>query len=414
MAGFKYIALNPKDGMRLTAKLSANNEQEVIIAIKKQGLTPIEVKHDSILTGLSLSLQFGKSGVRQKDLILFTRQLATLLNAGLPLVQALRSTAEQIQAKNLKTIIQSIIAEIEVGKSFSQAISVYPNVFSVIYINMIAAGEVSGTLDKSLDKLAGQLEKDADVSKKIRGAFIYPGIVLVVMFCVMGLMVVKVLPAVGNIYKSLPGARLPFLTVWMLALAHFIIHFWWLVIIIALATAVILNYWRKTKSGKSIVDRLKMTLWPIGPLIMKLYMARFSRTAATLTSSGVPLVQVLEITGKSVNNVHIEETIRQSTEQVKLGKSLSETLVDNENFLPLVPSMLKIGEASGTVEQMLDKLAVYYESEVDNEVKNISTLIEPVLMIILGVFAILIVIAVLLPIYSLAGNSNFTSGSSNF
>jgi type IV pilus assembly protein PilC len=261
-------------------------------------------------------------------------------------------------------------------------------------------------------RLADQLEKDSDVSKKIRSAFTYPAVVLVVMLGVMVFMVVKVLPAVGTLYKGLAGSSLPFVTRILLSLSHFVVSFWWLIILIVIGLVVFLNSWRKSVGGRDLLDNLKMNMWPTGPLFMKLYMARFSRTASTLVASGVPLIQVLEITAKSVNNVHIEKTILDSIDKVKVGKSLSETIENNKNFLPLVPSMLKIGETSGTMDQMLDRLAIYYEKEVDDEVKNISALVEPVLMIVLGVFAFVIVAAVLLPIYSLAGNSNFTSGGS--
>jgi type IV pilus assembly protein PilC len=196
----------------------------------------------------------------------------------------------------------------------------------------------------------------------------------------------------------------------LLAISHAIISYWWLLILIVVGLVILVNYWRKTKVGTSILDNLKMNMWPIGPLFMKLYMARFSRTASTLVASGLPLIQVLEITSKAVDNTHIEKTILESIKKVKLGKSLSETLENDKNFLSLVPSMLKIGESSGTIDQMLERLAIYYEKEVDDEVAGISTLIEPVLMIVLGIFAFIIVAAVLLPIYSLAGNSSFTSG----
>jgi type IV pilus assembly protein PilC len=326
-------------------------------------------------------------------------------------MQALVNTVDQTQAKPLKKIINEIVVQVKSGKSMSQALALYPKVFNVIYTNMISAGEASGSLDKSLDRLAEQLEKDADVTKKIRSAFIYPIIVVVVMLGVMGFMVVKVLPAVGTLYKGLAaGSSLPLITRILLATSHFIISFWWLVLIIAVVLIIFINSWRKTKTGISVLDSLKMKMWPIGQLFMKLYMARFARTASTLVSSGLPLIQVLEITSKAVNNVHIQKTLTSSIASVKLGKSLSSTLENNENFLPLVPSMLKIGESSGTIDKMLERTAIYYEKEVDDEVKNISTLIEPVLMIVLGIFAFIIVAAVLLPIYSLAGNSNFTSG----
>ncbi len=408
MPVYKFTAVKPNTTERVISEVTADNTKDAAALIKQQGLNPIDIK---LKNPLDIPI-FTSSKVNQKDLVLFTRQLSTLINAGLPLMQALINTVDQTQAKPLKKVITSVVDAIKAGKSMSQALATYPKVFNVIYINMIAAGEASGSLDKSLSRLAEQMEKDAEVTKKIRSAFIYPIIVVIVMIGVMGFMVVKVLPAVGTLYNGLAaGSKLPLITRILLAVSHFLISYWWLAIIILVVIFVFMNAWRKTKTGINILDNLKMNMWPIGPLFMKLYMARFARTASTLVSSGLPLIQVLEITSRAVNNSHIEETIKKSIEKVKLGKSLSETLEDNKNFLPLVPSMLKIGESSGTIDQMLERLAIYYEQEVDSEVKNISTLIEPVLMIVLGIFAFIIVAAVLLPIYSLAGNSSFNGGS---
>lgn len=402
---YKFTAIKSDTKQRISSEIDADDMKAATAAIRAQGLNPIDIKLKSILS----ASVFTSSKVQQKDLVLFTRQLSTLINAGLPLMQALINTVDQTQSKPLKKIIRAVVDQIKSGKSMSQALALYPKIFSVIYINMISAGEVSGSLDKSLDRLAEQLEKDADVTKKIRSAFIYPIIVVVVMLGVMGFMVVKVLPAVGTLYKGLAsGSTLPLITRILLATSHLLIADWWLMLIIVIVLAVFINSWRKTKTGISVLDNLKMKMWPIGPLFMKLYMARFSRTASTLVSSGLPLIQVLEITSKAINNVHIQKSLDSSIASVKLGKALSETLENNDNFLSLVPSMIKIGESSGTIDQMLERLAIYYEKEVDDEVKNISTLIEPVLMIILGIFAFIIVAAVLLPIYSLAGNSSFT------
>jgi type IV pilus assembly protein PilC len=407
MAVYKFSAIKPGSDKRINSEIEAVNDKDAVAIIRKQGLNPIDVKLKNPFSTITI----GSPKVKQKDLVLFTRQLSTLINAGLPLVQALLNTVDQTQSKILKNTVQSVIESIKAGKSLSQSLSLYPKIFSVIYVNLISAGETSGSLDKSLNRLADQLEKDSDITKKIKSAFTYPAIVLVVMLGVMGFMVVKVLPAVGTLYAGLPGATLPLITRMLLSLSHFIIADWWIVILIVVVVVVFIGSWIKTKSGRSAIDNLKIKAWPTSALFMKLYMARFSRTSATLVASGVPLLQVLEITSKSVSNVHIEKTIMDSVESVKVGKALSETLENNKNFLPLVPSMIKIGESSGTIDQMLERLAIYYEKEVDDEVKNISTLIEPVLMIVLGVFAFIIVAAVLLPIYSLAGNNNFNGGS---
>lgn len=405
MQTFNYTANNPVTNTKVNAIVEADSESAAAALIKKEGLTPIDIK--AVRSGGGFLSRFNK--VRSKDKILFSRQLATLLNAGLPLVQALRSTGDQTASKPLKVVINNLVSDIEGGKSLSVAMARHPDVFNTIFINLVAAGETSGTLDKALERLATQQEKDADLISKIRGALAYPIIVLLVMGGVVGFMVVKVLPAVGELYNSLPGVQLPLETRLLLSLSHFIIKDWYIVVIVAGIVIVLVNRWHKTPSGRKTMDKLKMKLWPFGPLFMKMYMARFARTATTLVSSGVPIIQVLEITSGALNNVILADSITKAIEKVKGGKALSEAIAKDKNFLPLVPSMLRIGEQSGTIEQMLERVAIYYEVEVDNEVKTISTLMEPLLMVILGIFAFIIVAAVLLPIYGLAGNSSLTS-----
>jgi type IV pilus assembly protein PilC len=229
--------------------------------------------------------------------------------------------------------------------------------------------------------------------------------VIVVMMAVVGFMIVKVLPQVEVLYKGIKGAQLPLLTRVLLSLSHAIIKYWWMVIIGAIVLGFLTSKWATTFGGKKIIDKIKMKGWPIGPLFMKLYMARFARTATTLVASGVPLIQVLEITANAVNNVHISVSIKNAIEKVRGGKALSDAITGDTNFLPLVPNMLKIGEQSGAIEKMLEKTADYYEKEVDNQVKTISTIIEPVLMVLLGIMAFIIVAAVLLPIYGLASKT---------
>jgi len=400
MLNYKYIARDPATGQKVKADVQAENEHAAAKLISQQGLAPIEISLATQGTGAWRGY-FNK--VKTKDRILFSRQLATLINAGLPLVQSLRSVANQTPSKPLKVVINQVINDVEGGSSLSTAFARHPDVFGQIYISLVAAGEVSGTLDQALERLATQQEKDAEILSKVRGAMVYPIIVLLVMVGVIGFMVVKVLPQVEVLYKGLPGASLPLITTIMLDISHFTIKYWWLVIVIVVSFAFFMSRFVKTTSGRSIVDRLKMSTWPMGPLFMKLYMARFSRTATTLVSTGVPLIQMLDITASSINNVHIEASIRNAIEKVKGGKALSDCLKGDTNFLDLVPDMLKIGEQSGSIEQMLEKTADYYEKEVDTQIKTISTVIEPVLMVVLGVVAFIIVAAVLLPIYGLAG-----------
>lgn len=406
MLNYQYTARNPATGEQVKATVEADSESAAAKLISNQGLVPVEIKvggqSDNIFARLT-------NKVKAKDRVLFSRQLSTLINAGLPLLQALRAVNQQTVSKPLKVVLSQIIANVEGGSTLSAAMGKHPQVFNQVYVSLIAAGETSGTLDQALERLAIQQEKDADLNSKIRGALTYPIIVIVIMIAVVGFMVVKVLPQVKVLYQGLPGANLPFVTKALLALSDFIIHFWYIVLIVLGVLAFITTRWARTGPGKLFIDKAKMKAWPIGNLFMKVYMARFARTGSTLVASGVPLLQVLEITSAAVNNIHVEHSIKRAMEKVKGGKGLGESLDNDANFLPLVPSMLKIGEQSGAIEQMMTKVADYYEKEVDNEVANISSIIEPVMMVLLGVVAFTIVAAVLLPIYGLAGNSSFTS-----
>ncbi|HSX05762.1 MAG TPA: type II secretion system F family protein [Candidatus Saccharimonadales bacterium] len=405
MLSYQYTARNPATGEQVKAMVEADSEAAAAKLISDQGLVPIDIKLGS--RGGGGWARFG-GRIKSKDRVLFSRQLSTLINAGLPLLQALRSVTQQTVNKPLKIVLSQIISNVEGGSTLSGAMGKHPNAFNQVYISLIAAGETSGTLDQALERLAIQQEKEADLNSKIRGAMIYPVIVLFVMGGVVGFMVVKVLPQVKTLYSGLPGAHLPFITRALLAVSDFVIHFWWVVAVVLVVGLLLTTRWARTGPGKEVVDKVKMKAWPIGPLFMKVYMARFARTGSTLVASGVPLLQMLDITSTAVNNVHIQRAIKKAIEKVKGGKSLADCLENDTNFLPLVPNMLRIGEQSGAIEQMMAKVADYYEKEVDNEVANISAIIEPAMMVLLGIVAFVIVAAVLLPIYGLAGNSSFT------
>lgn len=402
MLDFKYTARDPATGQQIKSEVQAENKQAAAKLINEQGLAPIDIEiSENKNTGIAKF--FNK--VKSKDKVLFSRQLSTLINAGLPLVQSLRSVANQTTSKPLKVMINQVVTDVEAGSTLSAAMAKHPQAFNRVYISLISAGETSGTLDQALDRLAVQQEKDAELISKVRGAMIYPAIVLIVMGVVVSFMIVKVLPQVQDLYKDMPDASLPLITRVLLVISSFIIHFWWVVIIVVVGLGIFLSRYARTLGGKRIIDKLKMHIWPIGPLFMKMYMARFARTGTTLVSTGVPLIQMLEITSDSVNNVYIEDSLTKAIEKVKGGKPLSDALTNDPNFLELVPNMLRIGEQSGAIEQMLGKTADYYEREVDNQVKAISTIIEPLLMVILGIVAFIIVAAVLLPIYGLAGKT---------
>jgi type IV pilus assembly protein PilC len=403
MINFQYTALNPKTGQRVKSTVQAENEQAAAGLIRKEELVPINIKsldQKSIISSLN-----NLNRIKTKDKVLFSRQLSTLINAGLPIIQSLRAVDEQTDNKPFKIIIQQIITDVEGGSTLAKAMSKHPKEFNQVYISLVEAGETSGTLDKALERLAMQQEKDSELMSKVRGAMAYPIIVLLVMCAVVGFMLIKVLPQVQILYKGLPGAHLPIETTVLLDVSHFVTKLWWIIIIIVIVLVVAITRWSKAGLGRQVFDKLKMRIWPVGPLFMKMYMARFCRTSSTLVGSGVPLIQVLEVTGQAVNNVYIEKSIQRAIEKVKGGVALSEAIRNDPNFLSLVPNMLGIGEQSGATEVMLGKAADYYEKEVDGEIASISSIIEPVLMVVLGIVAFTIVAAVLLPIYGLAGQN---------
>lgn len=399
MLTFDYEARNPATGQKVKAQVQADNERSAARLIQEQGLAPLSITVQQQTSSLS------PKKVKSKDKVLFARQLSTLVNAGLPLMQSLRSVQRQTTNKVLKVAIDDVISSVEGGQSLATALKKHPRIFSEVFVSMIAAGEASGTLDNALDRLAIQQEKDAEVLSKIKGAMIYPLVVIFVMIAVLTFMIVGVLPQVKGLYDSLSAGQMPLITRILLWFSSLVIKYWWVLVIAVVAVVIFGRRWLKTPGGKRLVDKIKLKVKPINRLFMKFYMARFSRTGATLIASGVPLIQTLEITGNAISNSYVKESIDRATEQVKGGKSLADSLNGDPYFLELVPNMIKIGEQSGTIESMMSKTADYYEKEVDTEIRNITSIIEPALMIILGVVALVIVIAVLLPIYGLAGKA---------
>lgn len=401
MQTYVFIAHDNATGQKISADIEADSESSAARILVEKGLTPLDIKpkiEKSSIGGL-------RNRVPTKQKVIFSRQLSTLINAGLPLVQSLQSVGAQTHNPALKSIINSVISEVEGGGTLSDSLAKFPRVFNDVYISLVAAGETSGTLDKSLERLANQQEKDAEIIAKVRGAMIYPILVLVVLAAVIIFMLTTILPQVETLYNSLPGAKLPFITEALLAVSKALIKYWWVMVIVLIIGGFFLGRWSRTPGGKSSLDNIKLHTPPFKELFRKLYMARFARTASTLVASGIPMIKMLNTTAQAVGNVHVAASVDRAAEEVRTGKNLSDSLKGDPNFMPLVPDMIKIGEQSGSLESMMSKTADYYEKEVDNQIKTISTIIEPALMVVVGVMALIVVAAVLLPIYSLAGNN---------
>lgn len=403
MATYTFVAKDSVTGHRIKDSVEAETEQAAAKILIAKGLAPLEIKSNA-KPGVSEFTTIRKH-IPAKQRVIFSRQLATLINAGLPLIQSLRTVLDQTKNKNLQAVIAKVISDVEAGKSLSESLSKHPNVFDQVYISLVAAGEASGTLDLALDRLALQQEKDSEIVSKVRGAMVYPIIVIVVLLGVVTFMLLSVLPQVESLYSNMPGAKLPLITSILLAVSKAILTYWWAVLAFLIGAAFAFRKWSKTPGGKATLDALKLSAWPVAPLFKKLYMARFARTSATLAASGVPMIHMLSTTSSAVNNVHVSHSIDKAIEQVKGGKALSESLKGDPNFLDLVPDMIHIGEQSGQLDAMLARVADYYEKEVDTQIKSISTIIEPLMMLVVGIMALVIVAAVLLPIYGLAGQN---------
>lgn len=350
--------------------------------------------------------------VSAKDKVIFIRQLATLVKAGLPITQALNTAIEQIDNKKFKDIVGKIRADVEGGSALSEAFGRYPETFNRTFISLVNAGEQSGTLDKALEKLADQMEKDHLIVSKIRGAMVYPLVVLVAILGLVVFMVITVVPQIKSLYEEL-GKSLPFLTRMLLALSSFLQNFWWLTIIAIIAAAAGFRGYIRTTDGRRRWDKLKLDLPPFNGLFRKVYMARFTSTLGVLVNAGVPILEALAITADAVGNVVIKAEVLEAAEKVKSGNALSGELAKKKHFTSLVPQMIKIGEDSGTLGEMLDRVAKFYEDEVDQAVKNLSTLIEPILLVVMGGLVAIVIMAVLFPVYNLAGNGLGNLGQTN-
>lgn len=402
MKKFNYQAKDTSTNKVVRATVQADSESAAAKLLIAQGFTPLDIQEIDENGSF-----FGRltNRITTKDRVVFTRQLATLIGAGLPLSQSLRTVLEQTENKRLQSVIEDIIASIEGGKSLSESFAKHPEVFDHVFLALIAAGETSGTLDESLTRIAAQQEKDAATMSKIRGALTYPVIVLVVIFGVLGFMLFTVVPQVEKLYHDL-NQTLPFITQIMVSAADFFTHFWWLVIILAGIGIYFFLQFLKTENGINFKDNFKLNVPLFGKMFRKLYMARFARTGQTLLATGVAMLDMLRITSESVNNSIVAKSIDRAAEKVKGGKALSTSLKPEDYILPLVPQMIKIGEQSGKIDEMLGKTAQVYEDELDEEIKTISTAIEPILMVVLAIVAGGMVAAILLPIYQLVNNIN--------
>ncbi len=398
---FRYEAKDNNGNLRQGTVVSESEARaETLLADNGLVIMSLQEQEDTLFEKL---WPFGKS-VPAKEMVLFSRQLATLIGAQVPILQSLRILKEQVTNNRLKGIIDEIITSIESGDSLSLSISRHPQVFGNVYVSVIHSGELSGSLDRSLNYLADQLEKDYDLNSKVKGAMTYPIFILFALILVGSLMFLFILPKLTVILTE-QGGQLPFVTRILIWFTGFFGTFWWIFIILGIGLFFSFRYTISTKQGRYYFDRLKIASPIIGDIFEKIYLARFSRNLSTLIVGGIPIIKALETVAELVNNVIYREIILEAADKLAAGKTISEAFLGHKEIPVIVTQMIQVGEQSATLTNILQKLAVFYEKEVDTRITSLTTLIEPIIILILGLAVGILVAGILLPIYNLASNA---------
>jgi len=408
MTLFSYTATNSSNQI-IKGSLETTDRSAVTTALAKQGLRPLSIKEAN---GSKLASKVPRSGglkggkVKMNDLVMFTRELSAMVGAGVPLLRSLSSLEEHTESPGLKKVLAVIIQDVENGTGIADALAKHPSVFDDVYVNMVRAGESAGILDDILKRLAMQQEKNATIRKKIKSAMTYPmvlvGITIIAFF---GLMLF-VIPRIGAIVKDLggPDAELPMLTQIMLSISGFFVGYWFIVFPALIGAVFMLLRFIKTPKGKAMFHRLILKVPGIGVMVQKIAVARFARTFSALIGAGVAVLEALDVTAHAVGNVMYEEALTKAAEEVKNGVSLSSVVSKNPLFPAIVSQMLAVGEETGQTDTVLVKVADFYEEEVDVAIEGMSSIIEPVMILIMGSMVGLIAASVMGPISSLSTN----------
>jgi len=393
---YQWSGKTPK-GIIESGEITAATKDEVIAQLRKRNITATVV----IEKPKKVS-RFGLGGrVKDKDIVVFTRQFATMIDAGLPLVQALDILSTQVENKSFGKVLAQVKIDVESGSTYADALKKYPRVFSELYANMVAAGEAGGILDTILNRLSAYIEKAMKLKKKVKGAMVYPAVVTSIAVMVIAVIMIFVVPTFSKMFTTL-GGTLPLPTRIVINLSNFIAGIGGLLVAGAIvAIVVFIVQFRRTEKGKHITDKILLRLPIFGMLINKVAVAKFTRTLGTLVSSGVPILDGLEITAKTSGNKVIEYAIMEVRKGVVGGKTLAEPIMKAKVFPPMVTHMIAVGESTGALDAMLGKIADFYDDEVDASVSNLTAMMEPMLMVFLGTAVGFIVISMYLPIFKL-------------
>lgn len=385
-----------RTGETITGAMTADNKDGVVAALRRQQIVAVKIKEK----GKELALPKFGGGVGTKDLAIFTRQFSVMIDAGLPVVQCLEILGSQQQNKAFQRVLFDVREDVEAGSSLNEAFKKHPKVFDNLYCNLVAAGEAGGILDTILQRLSIYIEKAVKLKAAVRSAMIYPVVVVTVAILVVVVIMWKVIPTFASLFAGV-GAKLPVPTQIVISISNFLGRWGWLCILLVIGLGIAFRLYYKTENGRYLIDKIMLKSPIFGVVLRKIAVARFCRTLATLVSSGVPILEGLDITARTSGNAIVEEAILKTRKSVEEGKTLTEPLAASGVFPGMVTQMISVGESTGALDAMLTKIADFYEDEVDEAVANLMSLLEPVIIVFLGVTIGGIVIAMYLPLFTL-------------
>jgi type IV pilus assembly protein PilC len=394
---FIWKGRTPTGGLT-SGELTADNQSKVIEALRKRNIIVTSVKEKP----REIKIPFLSGGkVRVKDLAIFTRQFSTMISAGLPLMQCLDIQSQQIEKEGFRKIVKLVMTDIEGGSTLADALRRHPATFSALYTNMVDAGEKGGILDNILARLATYLEKAEALNRKIKGAMIYPTIVISVAIIASAVLMIFVIPVFAAMFKEM-NATLPLPTRITIMVSNALKSSILVIIAVIVAIVILIRVYYKTDNGQKVIDTLLLKMWIMGPLLQKSSISRFARTLGTLLASGVAILDALEITAKTAGNRVVQDAVMEARKSIGGGETISAPLRTMKVFPPMVTSMIAVGEATGGLDEMLTKIADFYDAEVDAAVENLTAALEPVIIVFLGIFIGGLVISMYLPIFSMA------------
>jgi type IV pilus assembly protein PilC len=405
MPKYQYVATS-ESNKTTTGTLDANDESSVIESLKKQNLRPLSVTLFKSKSSFSLDKLLGSGKVKSDDLVIFTRQLSAMVGAGVPLLRSLSSLEQHSESPALKATLVSVIKDVEGGSTLGDALEKHSETFSDVYVNMVRAGETAGILDEILKRLALQQEKNATIRKKVKSAMTYPMVLMVITVVAFFGLMLFVIPQIGKILTDLggPDAQLPLITQIMLGFSGFMLQWWYIVIPVFFGGIYGLMRYIKTPGGKKKFHRFILRVPAVNGVIRKVIIARFARTFSSLNGAGVSILETLTVTAHALGNTVYEQALIDSIDKVKNGQQLSHILEGDDLFPSIVSQMLAVGEETGQTDTVLLKVAEFYEEEVDTAINSLSSIIEPVMIVIMGSVVGLIAASVMGPIASLAQN----------